>query len=156
MDDERACARKIERLAMQREQARVALRRRLVREGFSESVVDECLERACACGLVDDARYADVLVRSRISQGKGCRGIIAELEDLSIDPSEFNELNDLCENEDEELARALDMLDRKPIRAKNARDAAFRRLIQKGYATGIASRAARVWSERNLECASNS
>ena len=76
--------RKIERLACAREQASAALRRRLVREGFSEEDAAAAVARAVACGLVDDRRYADVLVRSRLARGKGRRGIAAELAELGI------------------------------------------------------------------------
>ena len=104
--------------------------------------------RALACGLVDDARYAEVLVRSRLSQGRGAQGIAAELESLGIDasvvpgwPEEF------AVDHESEVARALALLDRKPPRAKNKRDAAYRRLAQKGFGASVASTAARIWSE---------
>ena len=104
--------------------------------------------RALACGLVDDVRYAEVLVRSRVSQGCGAQGIAAELDGLGIDiacvpgwPDEFPV------EHDDEVARALALLERKPPRAKNRRDAAYRRLAQKGFGASVASTAARLWSE---------
>lgn len=140
--------RKIERLALAREQASAALRARLVREGFPPEAADAAVGRALACGLVDDARYAEVLVRSRLSQGRGAQGIAAELESLGIDasvvpgwPEEF------AVDHESEVARALALLDRKPPRAKNKRDAAYRRLAQKGFGASVASTAARIWSE---------
>lgn len=146
-DAERAF-RKIERLALAREQASAALRARLVREGFPPEAADAAVGRALACGLVNDARYAEVLVRSRLSQGRGAQGIAAELESLGIDasvvpgwPEEF------AVDHESEVARALALLDRKPPRAKNKRDAAYRRLAQKGFGASVASTAARIWSE---------
>lgn len=140
--------RKIERLAAMREQASALLRTRLVREGFSVDAVEQALARALACGLIDDMRYAEVLVRSRVSQGRGAQGIAAELDGLGIDiacvpgwPDEF-----LVEHDDE-VKRALALLERKPPRAKNRRDAAYRRLAQKGFGASVASTAARLWSE---------
>lgn len=138
--------RKIERLASMREQASSALRARLVRDGFPAEVADEAVERACACGLVDDVRYADVLVRSRLAQGKGVAGIERELAELGIDASGLEELA-VADDHDAELARALALLDRKPPRAKNKREAAYRRLMQKGYGSSVASSAARQWAE---------
>lgn len=147
-DDAERAFRKIERLALAREQASAALRSRLVREGFLPEAADAAVGRALACGLVDDARYAEVLVRSRLSQGRGAQGIAAELESLGIDasvvpgwPEEF------AVDHESEVARALALLDRKPPRAKNKRDAAYRRLVQKGFGAPVASTAARVWSE---------
>ncbi len=134
--------------ALAREQASAALRARLVREGFPPEAADAAVGRALACGLVDDARYAEVLVRSRLSQGRGAQGIAAELESLGIDasvvpgwPEEF------AVDHESEVARALALLDRKPPRAKNKRDAAYRRLAQKGFGASVASTAARIWSE---------
>lgn len=141
--------RKIERLACVREQASEALRRRLVREGFCEDAVEEAVARALACGLVDDLRYADVLVRSRLSQGKGRRGIVAELEDLGIAVDEVASLSEGQRVGDDaaEISRAIALLERKPPRSKNAREAAYRKLIQKGYGSSVASSAARQWHE---------
>lgn len=138
--------RKIERLACAREQASAALRRRLVREGFSEEDAAAAVARAVACGLVDDRRYADVLVRSRLAQGKGRRGIAAELAELGIDAEGVAALAEGGQGDGDdagELARALAVLDRRPPRAKNLRDAAYRRLVQKGYGSSVASSAAR-------------
>lgn len=143
--------RKIERLACAREQASAALRRRLVREGFSEEDAAVAVARAVACGLVDDRRYADVLVRSRLAQGKGRRGIAAELAELGIDAEGVAALAEGGQGDGDdagELARALAVLDRRPPRAKNLRDAAYRRLVQKGYGSSVASSAARRWCER--------
>lgn len=147
-DDAERAFRKIERLALAREQASAALRARLVREGFPPEAADAAVGRALACGLVDDARYAEVLVRSRLSQGRGAQGIAAELESLGIDasvvpgwPEEF------AVDHESEVVRALALLDRKPPRAKNKRDAAYRRLAQKGFGASVASTAARIWSE---------
>ena len=140
--------RRLKRLALAREPASAALRARLVREGFPPEAADAAVGRALACGLVNDARYAEVLVRSRLSQGRGAQGIAAELESLGIDasvvpgwPEEF------AVDHESEVARALALLDRKPPRAKNKRDAAYRRLAQKGFGASVASTAARIWSE---------
>lgn len=149
-EDERAF-RKIERLACRREQASEALRRRLVREGFEEEAVEVALERAMRCGLVDDGRYAEVLVRSRLAQGRGRRGIAAELAGLGIEVETVAALSDGSADDNSEVERALDLLARKPPRARNRRDAAYRRLVQKGFAADAAVTAARLWCEANPE-----
>ena len=79
LSDPDAAFRKIERLCLVRERASEQLRQRLAREGFEAEAVEAALDRALACGLVDDGRFADVLVRSRLAQGRGRRGIAAEL-----------------------------------------------------------------------------
>lgn len=145
--------RKIERLSCVRERATVELRTRLIREEFEESAVEDALARACACGLVDDARYADVLVRSRLSQGRGKRGIAAELERLDISASEVAALSESGDSGDDsdEIQRALHVLDKKPPRSKNRREAAYRRLAQKGFSASVSTSAARLWCEAHCE-----
>ena len=146
--DHEAAMRKIERLCSLREQASAALRERLVRDGFSEKVAEKAVSRAVECGLVDDARFADVLVRCRLAAGKGCAGIARELASHGIDPAHVESYLDAAEaGSDAELSRALDLLERKTPRAKNAREAAYRRLVGKGFSSSIASSAARTWWE---------
>lgn len=140
-----AAFKRIVRLASRSEQASAKLRERLLREGYSEESTDAAIERALACGLVDDARYADVLVRSRISQGRGRQGIALELEKLGIDFPGIDDIFEECGQT--EVERAMALLDRRPPQAKNVRAAAYRRLVQKGYGSQVASSASRLWCE---------
>ena len=71
---------KIQRLLCIREHASALLHKRLLSSGYDDRIASEAVQRAINCGLVSDERYADVLVRSRLSQGKGLRGIAFELE----------------------------------------------------------------------------
>lgn len=139
---------KIHRLVAVRERASEELRQRLKREGFSEEATEKALERALRSGLVDDSRFAEALVRTRLASGKGMRGIEAELEKWGIDPGAAIAHQEEACGEDAEVQRALEVLRRRPPKAKNQRDAAYRRLIQKGYGSSIASTAARLWNEQ--------
>lgn len=144
--------RKIERLVCMREHASKALQARLVKDGFSEEIAKSAVERAQRCGLVSNERFADVLVRSRISQGKGLQGIAAELTALDINPYTVPEYVEAAEhvNGPDELARALALLDAKPPRGKHLRESAYRKLMQKGYGASVASSAARIWTEEHV------
>lgn len=141
---------KIQRLLCIREHASTLLRKRLIANGFDEHVAFEAVQRAVDCGLVCDERYADVLVRSRLSQGKGLRGIAFELEQADIDPCSVPAYQDALSNENgpDELTRALRLLDAKPPKAKRTREAAYRKLVQKGYTSSVAASAARIFEER--------
>lgn len=138
---------RIIRLASIKEQASSKLQDRLLREGYSEDEVAEALLRAIDCNIVNDHRYAECYLRSRISSGKGLRGSLKELDSLgiSIDGNEDLEacVLDFEENEEEQ---ALQVLMRKPPRSKNAREAAYRRLISKGYSAQVASSVAKKWA----------
>lgn len=139
---------KIRRLSLMREQASVALRDRLAREGFSEEDAAEAVDRALRCGLVDDLRFAEVLMRSRAAAGRGRQGIEAELRRLNIEPSDVPGWpEEFVGDDDSEVARAIALLDKKPPQAKNLRDAAYRRLVHKGFSSACSSSAARLWSE---------
>lgn len=143
--------RKIERLACIREHASKALQARLEKDGFDSQVAQAAIERALRCGLISDERFADVLVRSRLSQGRGLQGIAAELVTLNIEPYSVTAYLEATEGQTgpDELARALAFLDAKPPRGKRLRDSAYRKLMQKGYGASVSASAARIWSEEH-------
>lgn len=151
-DEKERAFRKIERLCCMREQASEQIRRRLLREGFCEEAVEHALARSLVCGLVDDIRFAEVLMRCRLAAGRGRQGVEAELSGLGIDPYQVTGWPEaFAVDYESELARALALLDRKPPRAKNRREAAYRRIAQKGFGSSVASTAARIWVEQNPE-----
>lgn len=143
--------RKIERLACMREHASKALQARLEKDGFQTEVAQAAIARAQCCGLISDERFADVLVRSRLSQGRGLQGIAAELSSLDIDPYGVSAYLEATEGQTgpDELARALTFLDAKPPKGKRLRDSAYRKLMQKGYGASVSASAARIWSEEH-------
>ena len=148
-EQERAFS-KIARLCAVRERCESELSQRLAKDGFDSEASRAALARAVSCGLVDDARFGAVLVRSRIAQGKGRAGIESELSRLGIDEWSIDGWPDGFFSGDpaaEEFARALDVLRRKPPRAKNVVAAAYRRLVSKGYGAQTASAAARRFAE---------
>lgn len=139
---------KILKLASVKERSTNQLRARLERDGFNLEAIESALERAERNGVVDDARYADFYVRSRLSCGKGSAGIARDLERLDIDPAcipTFQEhLEEGCASEED---RAFAFLQRKPPHSKNQREGAFRKLVGQGYSAQVASSVARRWSE---------
>lgn len=148
VDAEERAFRKVERLSLVRERASSELRRRLVREGFPEDISVRAVNRAVACGLVDDLRFAEVLMRTRLAAGHGRYGIESELSSLGIDASDVSGWPDVFVGSDEdEVNRAIVLLEQKPPRARNLRDSAYRRLMGKGYSQSTAYSAARLWTE---------
>ncbi len=174
--EEQAAFEKVKRLACARERGTRELVDRLVRDGFAKEDARHAVERAVECGLVNDIRYGAVLVRTRVSQGRGRHGIEQELERAGITatdipgwPEEFFYTGDFDpfraddadfdgimragfggESSDEaEVERALSLLRRKPPRAKNVQASAYRKLISKGYSSSVASAAVRRFLEEN-------
>lgn len=150
--DEEAAMRKIERLCSCRERSVAELRSRLLRSGLDDRAVSGALDRATRCGLVSDERFADVLVRSRLSQGKGLAGISSELARNGIEPESVPAYQDAFESLDsgEEVSRAIALLERKPPRGKNVRGSAYRKLVQRGYSSSVASAASKAFSEAHI------
>ena len=147
-EEESKALKKILKLASIREQASKKLYERLIKDGFSEQAASSALRRAIEAHIVDDARYAEAFMRTQLAQGKGRRGIERALEQLDIDsPSEETWQLAYERFGNDELKRAIALLNRKPPRSKNLREGAYRKLIQKGYSGDVATSAARRWSE---------
>lgn len=175
-EDETRAFEKVTRLACSRERGSRELIDRLVRDGFSQEVAESTVRRALDCGLIDDTRYGAVLIRTRVSQGRGRKGIEDELERAGIAasdipgwPEEFFSVDDfdpfrvnanaeddvvVCSfgsesSDEQEIERALALLRRKPPRSKNVQASAYRKLVTKGYSTSVASAATRRFMEEN-------
>ncbi len=140
--------RKILRWVSVRERSSTYLRERLLKDDFALADVEEALSRAVRVCVVDDRRYADALIRMRLAAGKGLRDAEREIVELGIDPESLDAwVEHHKRGRDFEVQRALAVLNRRPPRAKQAREAAFRRLVNQGFATDVASSAARQWYE---------
>ena len=146
-----AAFRKILRWVSVRERSSVYVRERLAKDEFPPEAIDEALDRAVRVHAVDDRRYSDALIRMKLAAGKGLRAAEAEIIGLGIDPSTLDAWQEHAERgRDAEVQRALALLRRRPPRAKQAREAAFRKLVGQGFSTDIASSAARLWSEEHF------
>ena len=142
--------RKILRWVSVRERSSAYVRDRLAKDDFPAEAVEEALARAVRMHAVDDRRYGDALIRMKLAAGKGLRAAEAEIAELGIDPASLDAWQEHAERgRDAEVERALAVLRRRPPRAKQARKAAFRKLVGQGYATDVASTAARRWSEES-------
>jgi regulatory protein len=131
-----------------RERSCAEVRGRLERLDFKDEVIAATIERAKRCLVLDDSRFASSLVRTRLASGKGRQAIEAELRDHHVDPLILEGWpEEFFPSEETELQRAIDLLESKPPMSKNKREAAYRRLIGKGYSSSIASSAARIWFE---------
>lgn len=146
-DELKEAFKKIERLVKVRDRSVLEVRNRLQRDGFVADVVDAAIDQALSVGYLDDARFADVLVRSRLRSGKGLSGILRELRAHAIDPFEQLEgfPDDYLRNNLSQEEAAIALLRRKPPRSKNEKQAAYAKLIRSGYSADIAANATKRW-----------
>ena len=73
-----------------REHSAAQLKQKLEWRGFGEEAVDQVVEDLVERGWQSDARYAEVLIRSRVSQGYGRLYIEAELEVAKVPAEEIS------------------------------------------------------------------
>lgn len=145
-EEEREAFKKIERLVKVRDRSIHEVRQRLERDGFSERAAERAIARARSCRYLDDERFADVLVRSRLRADKGLDGIVRELKGHGIDPDALDGFPDeYLADAPSQADAAYALLCRKPPRAKNAQQAAYAKLVRAGYPARIASEVTRKW-----------
>ncbi|MGX7670850.1 regulatory protein RecX [Plantactinospora sp. DSM 117369] len=141
-----------------RPRTRAELATALARQGISEEVAAQVLDRYDEVGIIDDAAFARAWVSSR-HQGRGlARRVLAnELRQRGVDADIATEaLGELDETTEAETARQL--VDRKLRTATGSPEAVFRRLVgmlaRKGYPPGVAIRAVKdALAERDAEAA---
>ena len=125
------------------QKSRRELEQSLARKGYPEDVVVQVLDRFDEVGLVDDATYAETIVRTRHAErGLARRGIAAELRRRGIDEDTAVEALDQLDPDDERVAGA--KLATKLVTRTRSLDRQVRvrravgSLARKGYAPGLA------------------
>lgn len=123
--------------------SRFELRKRLIDREIDAEVADEVLDRYEDVGLIDDAEYAAMLVRTRHAErGQARRAIAQELRRRGLSDAHAQAALEQVDA-DSELERARELVARR-IRsvAGLPRDRALQRLVgylgRRGYSTSIA------------------
>lgn len=128
------------RLISTRERSSKELYDRLLKAGFSQDTALETLRLCKGYGYVDDKRFAEAFVRSKISARWGSTRIRRELAKHGIDPDEAISSDELF-SEEQEYRRAFEAIARRPTHAKDPYRSLLNRLISKGYPAQVAYRA---------------
>lgn len=131
------------RLLTVRSRTRAELHQALLRKGFEEEVADQVLSRLDEVGLVDDAAFAELWVRSRHTyQGLGRRALAAELRHKGVNDDVAAAAVSTVDSQAEE-ERAGELV-RKRLRSMHNVDEAARvrklvgMLARRGYSQGLA------------------
>jgi len=127
-----------------RPRTRAELAKALARKEISAEVITEVLDRYDEVGIIDDAAFARAWVSTR-HHGRGLarRALANELRQRGIDAEVAGEALETLD-EDDEVATARALVDRKLRTATGTPEAIFRRLVgtlaRKGYPAGVAFR----------------
>ncbi|WP_218974766.1 regulatory protein RecX [Streptomyces sp. NP160] len=128
--------------------SRAQLEQKLAEKGVPEEAAGQVLDRFTEVGLVDDAAYAEVLVRSqRLTRGLGRRGLAHELRAKGVDDATAAAALEQVDDEAEE-ASARGLVERR-LRSMSslAPEVQTRRLAgmlaRKGYPQGLVMRVVR-------------
>ncbi len=145
-EEERAFSR-IVKLVAHRDRSCCELKHKLELEDFKSQDIDAAIQRACACNLVNDARFADARIRYLVGKGKGTLGIEQELEKHNISLCDIDGWpHDYLDTSTQtEVSRALKLLQRKPSRSKNQLQGNYNKLIREGYSSCVANQAVNLF-----------
>ncbi len=137
-------------LLARREHSRQELSQKLERKEFEQNEIRDALEKLVGEGYLSNQRFAEMLVRSRISQSYGPVRIRAELRRHELDESLIDNVLGKAE-QDVDWSDVAVRLVRRHYGDQGATDFAERAkraqfLLRRGFPADIASRAA-AWSD---------
>lgn len=138
-----------------RERSQVELARKLVDDGFPARCVGEIVDAYVRVGLLDDERYAEGYVRSRMRAGFGSLRITRELDAKGVPEDVAHAAVDDAVGEDpdaSEVVRARSLI-RGPVPVdRAAREKLLRRLVNRGFSFTVARAAVDPNRELEDEC----
>ena len=143
--DQEACWIKLLGLLKRRDYACSDIKKKLLGAGFQEVSVKESIQRALNHKFLNDQRFADAYVRSKISSGWGRSKIERELKLKGIDIDLVSEETSELLSEEEEYLRALEILKRKQLPKTNIEQKFIRFLVGRGFAYAISVRATKCY-----------
>ena len=85
VDVDKVCRRRALALLARREHSRLELERKLLDREFVPALVEDVLDALQADGLLDEGRFLESFIRTRIGKGQGPTRIVAELNQRGID-----------------------------------------------------------------------
>lgn len=145
-----ACWERVLSMAKARERSSQDVRDRLCDEGFPRQIALEATDRALRCSLIDDARFGEVFVRSKIRAGWGRARIERGLERQGVSASTIPGYPWEFFSAEGEEGRAWSLLERRSVPERNPEQKLARYLVNKGFDMGMSMRLAR---RRVRQCA---
>lgn len=132
-------------LLARREHSWRELERKLGQRGYPADAIRGALERLLAAGYQSDARFGEMLVRSRVARAYGPLRIRAELSRHGLDDALIDTLLHAAEQDSDWLQLATDLLRRhyrgKPANSYRERGKRAQFLQRRGFPGSIAGQA---------------
>lgn len=120
------------------------VRSKLSDYGFRCEEIEPAISRAIEMRFLNDERFAMHFIEERKHRGWGKRKIEIELHRKGIDTADLPGYPDEYFDDEEDLDRAVSLLNRKRIPDSHAYEKLVRRLMTKGFSFSIASKAAHL------------
>ncbi len=147
----RCASARIERLVNMRDYSSDEIRQKLSMDGYAAKTIDACVRRAADAHLINDVRYADVFVRSKLSAGWGMARIERELARRGVEVSQLAGWPYEYLDPEDELSRACEVARRKGVHGAHPYERLVRHLCSRGFAMGVSRRAARVVMDESAQ-----
>lgn len=117
---------------------------KLQAEGFARDSAASAIDRAQRYAIVDDLRYAEAFIASKVRAGWGERRVTKALAEHGVSTSIIPDYpQKYFGDSDSSELRAKELLAKRPIPAKQSVEKFARFLINRGFEVGVAFRAAR-------------
>lgn len=140
----KACAHdRMENLINYRDYSSKELAEKLRDDGYHTSVVEAIVARAVEVGIVDDRRFAESFIRSKMYAGWGSAKILRELERRGIACDVVDGLSELLPEAEDEAERAYGLARSRRLTGKNDYQKIVRHLVSRGFSVSAATSAAR-------------
>ena len=130
------------RLVARRDYSRKEALEKLALHGFGTSVSQRVVQELIDIHAIDDSRFADVFIRSKINAGWGLSRIERELSRRGVAAKAIEGWPYEYTDPDDELERATEIAQRKRVSAPNAWQKLVRFLVGRGFGLDVAKRAA--------------
>lgn len=150
----RSCAfTMVTEMLSRRDHASGEVREKLSVYGFSEPAIDEAVKRAQAYRFINDDRFCSYFIEERKRRGWGRRKIETELKRRHIVLDAIPGYPEQYFNDEDDLERALRLLERRRVPEERAFEKLVRFLMGKGFSYRVAADAskAKIGSSRELD-----
>lgn len=142
--ERRVCFTLMTEMLSRRDYASGELHDKLKLYGYRDEEINACIERASRLRFINDARFATYFIEEQKRRGWGRSKIERELSLRGVSRDDIPGYPDEFFSEEDDVERALGLLERKTIPEARAFEKLVRHLMGKGFSYSVAACAARL------------